>query len=102
MANGSKTIGPATRTGSCKAMGLPVVSTSIGVAGLNLKQGKQALISDTPEGLAKKAIKLLKNPKLAEKIGIAGQKFVRENYDWKSIVKLHNGIYNGVLKKKKV
>ncbi|MGB6882149.1 MAG: glycosyltransferase family 4 protein [Microgenomates group bacterium] len=82
------------------AAGLPVVSTSIGVAGLNLKQEKQALISDTPKGLAKKAIKLLKNPKLAEKIGVAGQKFVRENYDWKSIVKLHEGIYNGVLKKK--
>ncbi|RJR28732.1 glycosyltransferase, partial [Candidatus Microgenomates bacterium] len=50
------------------AAGLPVVSTSVGVAGLDLRHGEQALISDTTEGLAQEAIKILKSKKLADKI----------------------------------
>lgn len=84
------------------AAGLPVVSTSIGVAGLELTSGKEALISDTADGLAKETVRLLRNPKLATEIGEAGQKFVRERYDWKSIVKLHDVIYDNVVKAKNV
>jgi len=80
------------------AAGLPIVSTPNGVAGLGLTKNKHALISNTNKGLAKQAVKLLKNPKLAKKIGKAGQKFVRQNYDWKSIVKLHGPIYKKAIK----
>src|SRR5258708_404218 len=75
------------------AAGLPVVSTSLGVAGLHLEDGKEALISDNPEGLARGTVKLLKDKKLRDKIGKEGQKFVKENFDWKAIVKLHDPIY---------
>ncbi|HWA51981.1 MAG TPA: glycosyltransferase family 4 protein [Patescibacteria group bacterium] len=75
------------------AAGLPVVSTSIGVAGLNLINNKHAIIVDSNEGLAKEAVRLLNDKNLRNKIGKAGQEFVRKNYDWKSIVKLHEPIY---------
>lgn len=75
------------------AAGLPVVSTSVGVAGLRIKQGKHALISDTYEGLAKEAVNLLKNPKVADKIGEAGRVHVKRYFDWGSVVKLHDPIY---------
>lgn len=81
------------------AAGLPVVSTKVGVAGLNLKVGKQALIKDSAKGLAEETIKLLKNPSLAEEIGKEGQKFVKEHFDWKEIVKLHDTIYDKLLKR---
>ena len=82
------------------AAGLPVVSTSIGVAGLNITHGKQALIADTDQGLANEAAKLLKNPEVAERIGEAGREHVRTYFDWKVIVKLHDPIYRQVLKTK--
>lgn len=78
------------------AAGLPVVSTSLGVAGLNVTNGKEVIISDTSQGLADETIKLLKNKKLRDKIGKVGQKFVKENFDWKEIVKLHNPIYKEI------
>ena len=81
------------------AAGLPVVSTSIGVAGLNITHGAQALISDTYEGLADEAVRLLKDPVLAEKIGRQGQIHVKANFDWMGVVKLHDPIYKKVLKK---
>jgi glycosyltransferase involved in cell wall biosynthesis len=81
------------------AAGLPVVSTSVGVAGLDLENGKNVLISDTPKELAKSALKLLGNPSLAHKIGINGRKHVEKNFDWKSIVKLHDPIYEELIEK---
>jgi len=79
------------------ASGLPVVSTRLGFAGLTIKNGVHALVADSNTELAKEAVRLLKNPKLAETIGKRGQELVRKYYDWKSIVKLHDSIYNDVL-----
>jgi glycosyltransferase involved in cell wall biosynthesis len=75
------------------ASSLPVVSTSIGVAGLKIKDGSEALISDTYTGLAEKAVMLLAHPKKAERIGEAGRQHVRKYFDWSSIVKKHDPIY---------
>ncbi len=81
------------------AGGLPIVSTTNGVAGLGLKPGKHVLVSDSGKGMADLAVKLLLNPKLRNKIGETGREFVKENYDWKKIVKLHDEIYKKALKK---
>lgn len=75
------------------AAGLPVVSTRVGVAGLNLTDGKNVLIADTPSEIARRAVMLLKDKKLAEKIGEQGCKHVEKFFDWRSIVKLHDPIY---------
>jgi glycosyltransferase involved in cell wall biosynthesis len=80
------------------ASGLPIVSTSIGVAGLELTNGRHALIADNSADLAKLAIKLLKNSKLAKSIGDAGQEYVKKYYDWKSIVQIHDKIYEELVK----
>ncbi len=76
------------------ASGLPVVSTSVGVAGLGITPGREALISETDEGLTDLAIKVLKNPQLAVRIGGQGREFVQKNYDWKTIVKKLNKVYD--------
>jgi len=50
-------------------------------------------IADTPIDLAEKAFMLLKDERLAERIGKAGRDHVRKYFDWESIVKLHDPIY---------
>lgn len=80
---------------------LPVVSTKVGVAGLGIISGRHALISDTTKGLAELAVKLLKNPDLSKKIGKEGLEHVRKNFDWKKIVKLHDPIYEDLVKSQK-
>lgn len=79
------------------AAGLPIVSTSIGVAGLGLKDGIHALIADENKELTANAIKLLKDSKLRKKIGESGRKFVDKYYDWKSIVAIHDKIYKEIV-----
>ena len=75
------------------AAGLPVVSTSTGVAGLGLTDGKEALIRDNLDDLCQQTLKLLNNAKKARNIGMAGQKFVKLHFDWQVIVGLHEPIY---------
>lgn len=82
------------------ASGLPIVSTSIGVAGLGVNHGEHVLVSDTEQGLANETIRILSDKKLYKKVSENGQKFVQKNYDWKSIVKLHDEIYKKVTKTK--
>ncbi len=81
------------------AAGLPVVSTKVGVAGLNLKDGVNALIADDPKKIAEKAIRLLSDSEFSKKVGEAGRSHVEKYFDWKSIVKLHDPIYKGLTKK---
>lgn len=81
------------------AAGLPVVSTKVGVAGLNLTNGENVLIADTVDDLAGKAVSLLEDSILAKKIGEAGRKHVENYFDWKSIVKLHDPIYKELASK---
>jgi glycosyltransferase involved in cell wall biosynthesis len=83
------------------AAGLPVVSTRVGVSGLSVTNGKNVLIADTSQKLADQAIGLLANPKKARKIGVAGRNHVRELYDWKSVVKLHDPMYRKLFRKDK-
>ena len=64
------------------AMGRAVVSTSIGAEGLDLEDGIHLFIADTAEEFARKAIMLINNPDLRERVALAGQSFVRQNYDW--------------------
>ena len=51
------------------ATGLPVISTSVGVAGLKLTDKVNVLIADTPADLAERTIMLLKDERLSEIIG---------------------------------
>ncbi len=76
------------------ASGLPVVSTPVGVAGLRIKEGKQALVSSNMNEIAKMVTSLLKNKDKAETIGEEGKKFVKRNFDWKSIVAKINAVYD--------
>lgn len=80
------------------ASGLPVVSTSVGVAGLGVEAGEQVLISNKTSEIADLAIKVLKNSGFAVKIGLKGKSFVEKNYDWDKIVNNLNQAYNEAVK----
>ena len=51
------------------AMGKAVVSTSVGADGLDFSDGDDIFIADDPEAFAKKAVKLIKNEDLRQRIG---------------------------------
>ncbi|NLN79483.1 MAG: glycosyltransferase [Armatimonadetes bacterium] len=67
------------------AMGLPVVSTSIGAEGLAVKSGEHLMIADSPAEFAQAVIDVLQNPELAANLGSNGRKLVCEKYSWERV-----------------
>ena len=77
-------LGGGTRLKMIEAMahGSACVSTSIGAEGLELKDGKHALIADTVEGLAVHLGHLIHNPELATRLGDSAREHVLRKYLW--------------------
>lgn len=80
------------------ASDLPVVSTPVGVAGLNIKRGEHALVSSDVKELANMAVDVLQNKNLAQRLAKNGKKFVSDNFDWQSIVENLNKVYLDIIK----
>jgi sugar transferase (PEP-CTERM/EpsH1 system associated) len=67
------------------AMGLPVVSTSVGCEGLELGADRELLVADTPAAFAVATLRLLRDRELAARLGRAGRRRVESTYSWDSV-----------------
>jgi glycosyltransferase involved in cell wall biosynthesis len=67
------------------AMGKPVVSTSLGAEGLDLRHGESILLADEPQAFAAHVISLLEDPQRAARIGTNARSHVAEHFDWNRI-----------------
>ena len=67
------------------AMGLPVVSTSLGAEGLEVIDGKHLLIRDHPQEFAQAILAINNNSELREQLSINGRELVEAKYDWENI-----------------
>jgi glycosyltransferase involved in cell wall biosynthesis len=74
------------------AAGLPVVTTSIGIEGIEAE--KEVVIADKPDDFAFEVVKLLKDREQREKLGFAGRKLVTRLYDWSKISQKLDKIYH--------
>ncbi len=61
--------------------GLPVVSTTLGAEGLDVKNRNELLIGDTPEEFADAIIEVITNKNLALKLSQNAYKFIKRNYN---------------------
>ena len=67
------------------AMGVPVVTSSIGAMGLEADIGKELLVADTPQAFAAHVIHLMNNKALRDKFAQAARKRVERNYSWQAV-----------------
>jgi glycosyltransferase involved in cell wall biosynthesis len=65
------------------ALGVPVVSTSIGAQGLTVESGTQMLIADDPEGFADEIIQLLLNPAASQEMTQHARTYVEQHHNLK-------------------
>src|SRR3989338_7264639 len=81
------------------ASGLPVVTTSIGIRGIEVRDAEQVIIRDNPDDIAKASVELLNNHGLYEKIAEEALAMVAAKYDWDPIAKKLSDIYEELGKK---
>ena len=78
------------------AMGIPIVTTSIGAMGLEAETDTELLIADTPETFAERVIHLIENPDIRQNLADAGRKRVEASYDWQVLVNRLEQVYDQI------
>lgn len=64
------------------AMGIPVVTTTIGAENINAKQNRDWIVVDDNTEFAKAIIKLLSDETMRLKMGWNGSSFINKNFTW--------------------
>jgi glycosyltransferase involved in cell wall biosynthesis len=78
------------------ALGLPVVSTTIGCEGLDVVNGTNILIADEPEDIARCIRNVLFDKAQRLKLSKNGRSLVEESYDWQNILPQLESLYNEI------
>lgn len=79
------------------ATGLPVITTTRGITGINAKADIHAITADDTQTIVEKTVKLLRDQELFAKIANNGRKLIEDNYNWKVIAKKLDEVYNSVI-----
>ncbi len=75
------------------AMGVPVVTSSLGALGLDAKVGQDLLVADDPEAFANHILNLIESKNFRRSVGTAGRRLVEEKYSWTVLVKQLEAVY---------
>lgn len=67
------------------ASGRPLVSTTMGVMGVDVRADEQVLLADGVESFADAVVQVLGDPALAGRLGAAGRQVAEQVYDWQAI-----------------
>jgi polysaccharide biosynthesis protein PslH len=66
------------------ALGLPVISTSIGCEGLEGVDGEHLIVANTPRQFAEACVELLQSPSRREALARSGRDLVMRKYRWET------------------
>lgn len=80
------------------ASGTPVVTTPLGIEGIEAKDGKEILVGKTSHDIARLCAKILEDEKLYMTIAKNAREFVEKNYTWDSIVDKLEHVYRQAAK----
>ena len=83
------------------AMGVPVVTTSVGAMGLEADVGKELLVADTPLAFAEQVTHLLANEHMRENIAQTARTRVETDYSWDAIGERLKDVYTQIQQKRK-
>jgi len=75
------------------ARGMPVVTTTVGLEGIEAIPGEHVLVADTPQDFAESTLKLLDDPVLAQNLAVNGRKLAEEQYDWQVVLQRMDAVY---------
>ncbi|MCJ7804889.1 glycosyltransferase family 4 protein [Patescibacteria group bacterium] len=78
------------------AAGVPVVTTPVGIEGIDAKDGVQVLVRKSEKELAEAVVELIKNKKLYQKVSRAARTLIEKTYTYKAIAAVLDKIYRQV------
>jgi glycosyltransferase involved in cell wall biosynthesis len=96
--------GAGTRTKLLEAMaaGLAIVTTGIGIEGIEASPDREVVIANDLPSLVAAVLRLLGNPQERFRLGTAARRLMEERYDWPRCLAPLESLYAGLLSKKVV
>jgi glycosyltransferase involved in cell wall biosynthesis len=76
------------------AMAKPMVSTTVGCEGIDVRSGEHLLVADSPDDFADAVTLLLRDRALGRRLGDAGHRLARDHYSWRSAAEQLSGLYD--------
>jgi glycosyltransferase involved in cell wall biosynthesis len=75
------------------ARAMPVVTTTVGLEGIQAEPGRDVLVADSPEGFAQAVLRVLADPELQSRLAASGRRLAERRYDWQVVLSLMDEVY---------
>ena len=79
------------------ARSMPVVTTTVGLEGIDANPGEHVLVEDTPQEFAQATLHLLADPSLSSKLAQRGRVLAEEKYDWQVVLQRMDAVYENLV-----
>ena len=91
--------GAGTRTKLLEAMaaGLPTVTTSVGIEGIEAVDGREVVVADDASAIIAAIRRLLSRPDERRRLGAAARRLAEARYDWSRCLAPLEAVYTGLL-----
>src|SRR5690606_11350548 len=76
------------------ARGMPLVTTTVGLEGIDAQDGQEVLVRDNPETFAQAVLDLLHSPETQASLAQAGRALAEKRYDWQIALKSMEKVYS--------
>ncbi len=80
------------------ARAMPMVTTTIGLEGIDAQLGSDIIVEDTEAAFAQSVINLLNNPKLQNQLAENGRRLAENKYDWQAVLGTLGSLYEDIPK----
>lgn len=78
------------------ARAVPVVTTTVGLEGIQAEPGEDVLVADTPSDFAASVIRLLNDKALQDQLSTNGRHLVESKYDWQVTLRDLDKVYQQI------
>jgi len=82
------------------ARAIPMVTTTVGLEGIEAQHGTEVLVEDTEIGFSDAVIKLLSDPDLQNQLAKNGRRLAEQQYDWQAVLNKLGTLYADIQTKR--
>jgi glycosyltransferase involved in cell wall biosynthesis len=76
------------------ARAMPVVTTTVGLEGIEARPGEDVMVADTPAVFAQTVVELLRDRSLQAQLAENGRRLAECNYDWQVVLQKMDQVYS--------
>jgi glycosyltransferase involved in cell wall biosynthesis len=80
------------------ARAMPVVTTTVGLEGIEAEPDVDVLVADSPEDFAESVVRLFHDKGLQRQLSMNGRRLVEEKYDWQVVLRSLDKVYDGLVR----